>query len=472
MARETYHFVSRPEDVEHQHPYLVFDRQDRLHFHLTVFAKEAAVQLSQGSARTYLYAVLPFFNFLETDLWQQRAGRRWHSPSDEIRQTVDDYLVQHLQCKVRQHQQGFQLVSITQGTQSTVRVFLSALKLFYRVMKQRGDYPFANPLIDPVSSLYKMVEEQVEDISQYPEQPEVSGVELPRRKTRLSDSYFKLQGEEWIPQVVDDPSLPARVLAGGQMIGWNLREECVTRLLFESGGRVSEVVGLTLNDWVARGMLQEANAFSKGSHGVRVKFLRFSSDTAKLLRRYFDEERRNYDQNNYLLADYVRLAKQSQIDTRTVPLFLSARGTPLTAKTFRENFWNPACQAIQIDVDIHQCRHWYVTAAVRQIYETAQAEGEVKRRLRELIEYMKWRQGWQTIECYEHFFDATRHAEIQDAVHQRLDESLKLGLTERQKLTRSPKAASGPASQPLACLLESDPDFDFLCSMGGHTHAS
>lgn len=172
---------------------------------------------------------------------------------------------------------------------------------------------------------------------------------------------------------------------------------------------------------------------SKGSHGTRIKFLRFSNDTSKLLRRYFDEERCQHDPNGYVLADYIELSKRHQVDVSTVPLFLSVRGTALSAKTFRENFWNPACQKAQIDVDIHQCRHWYVTAAVRHIYETAKAEGEVKRRLRELIEYMKWRQGWQTIECYEHYFDVTRHAEIQDAVHEKLDESLKQGLAERNR---------------------------------------
>ena len=32
----------------------------------------------------------------------------------------------------------------------------------------------------------------------------------------------------------------------------------MTRLLFESGGRVSEVTGLTLGDWLGRGLLQDA----------------------------------------------------------------------------------------------------------------------------------------------------------------------------------------------------------------------
>lgn len=470
MAGGSYHFVPRPSGTSHQHPYLVFDHQDRLHFHLTIFGKEAVSQHSDSTARTYLYAVLPFFSFLETDIWQQQAGRQWDAAPEVIRQAVDDYLVQYLRCKVREHRFGFQLVSITQGTRSSVRVFLSGLKLFYQVMKQQGYYAFANPLIDPVSALCTAVEEQIDRPNSYPRLPDISGVEKPRHKQRLSDSYFKLEGETWIPQVIDDPSLPSKLLAGGRMIGWHLREECVLRILFESGCRISEAVGLTLADWMARGMLQEANAFNKGSHGVRTKFLRFSNDTAKLLRRYFDEERRRYDPNRRTLADYVQSAKCQQIDTNAVPLFLSTRGTSLSDKTFRENFWNPACMAANIDVDIHQARHWYITAAVRQIYETAQTEAEVKRRLRELIEYVKWKQGWQTIEAYEHYFDAARHADIQDVIHKKMDETLRQNLEkplQSKPQTLKMPMVSGTSPMPFSHLIPDDPDFEFLRSIGG-----
>lgn len=160
---------------------------------------------------------------------------------------------------------------------------------------------------------------------------------------------------------MDDPSLPARVLAGGQRLrGWRLRDECVTRVLFESGGRVSEVTGLTLGDWVARGMLQEATTFSKGSRGVRVKFLRFSSDTAKLLRRYVDGERRTLDPRGVTCAELLRRHPRLEADLLAAPLFLSERRTPLTAKNYREGAWNPACAAAGIDADVHQARHWYV----------------------------------------------------------------------------------------------------------------
>ena len=62
---------------------------------------------------------------------------------------------------------------------------------------------------------------------------------------------------------------------------------------------------------------------------------------------------------------------------------------------------------------------------------------------------------------------------VDDAFAAYAGEALKLGLAERRTpTTRSQKAAPDPTSQPLAHLLERDPDFDFLCSMGGHTHAT
>jgi integrase len=299
-------------------------------------------------------------------------------------------------------------------------------------------------LVEPVTGTAAQIDEGLDDAGTWPRMPDISGVAAPRRKPRLSDSYFTLVGDAWLPQIVDDPSLPARVLAGGRRLpGWRLRDECVTRLLFESGGRVSEITGLTLADWVARGMLQEATTFSKGSRGVRVKFLRFSSDTAKLLRRYVDTERRTIDPRGLTCADLLRGDPRPAADVLGAPLFLSARRTPLTAKTYREHAWNPACAAAGIDADVHQARHWYVTMAVRQIYETATTDGAVQRRLRELIEYMKWRRGGQTLEAYEHYFDAVRHAEIQDRVHARLDEALRTAMATHP---RGPSVAPAGAS--------------------------
>lgn len=449
MTGGAYRFAIRPAAVAHGHPVLVFDRQDRLHLPLTVFAKESRARVDPSTALSYLRSLLPFFTDLDRD--GLRLGDRpcWSSPPVEVRKAVDEYLVRHLRCQVRSHHRGFELVSITAaGTRSTVRVFLSALKLFYRVMQARGYYAFPNPLVDPVTATGAPFDEPLErDEAWPPRMPDVSGVAPPRRPRRLSDSYFKLEADAWVPQIVDDPTLPARVLAGGRRLPrWGLREECVTRLLFESGGRVSEVTGLTLGDWLARGMLQEATAFSKGSRGRRVKVLRFSSDTAKLLRRYLDEGRRPFDPRAVTCAALLRAQPRHEPAILAAPLFLSTRRTALTPKTYREHAWNPACAAAGIDADVHQARHWYVTMAVRQIHESATTEAEVTRRLRELIEYMKWRRGEQTLEAYDHYFDAVRHADIQDRVHARLDEALRAALAApRSPQSAPPAAAPGPA---------------------------
>jgi len=65
-----YWFTPRPKNAEHQHPYLVFDAQNRLHLPLTIFGKEASYRLSPKSVQTYLYALMPFFTWLDTDVWQ------------------------------------------------------------------------------------------------------------------------------------------------------------------------------------------------------------------------------------------------------------------------------------------------------------------------------------------------------------------------------------------------------------------
>jgi hypothetical protein len=465
-----FEIISR-KDAE-QFRILVFDREKRLHFPLTVFAAEAVKRSSDSTARVYLNAVIPFFEWLES---QHGTARSWDDPPEAIRLGVGDYLVERLKCKVREHYAGFQLVSLTAGTQTTVRVFLSALKLFYRVMRAQDRYRYGNALVDGPSAVLADVEERIAGATLLPRMPEVSGVVHPR-KQRLSDSYFKLVGETWIPQVIDDPEFPAWVLSGGQGVGWRLQEQCITRILFESGCRVSEAVGLSLRDWAARGFLQEAQAFSKGSHGRRVKFIRFSAATAKLLRRYFDTERCHVDRSHYRLDDYIHEAQEHGMDLYHVPLFLCRRGTQLTSKTFREGYWNPACRAVRIEADVHQTRHWYVTQAIRSIYETTRSESEIDRRLRELIEYMGWKSGWETLQAYQHYFDPQRHAEIQNRLHKQLDEALKQDLAARpegQRPASSAPMASGEADSAGLSRHENDRDSDieYLLTLGGRRDA-
>lgn len=466
-----YRFVTRPPTVGHGHPFLVYNGSGQLHFELTCFAKEAALQVTQKTTQVCLYALLPFFTWLDTDPQQLSSNCRWDESPTKVRLAVEDYLIQKMNCQLRQHRLGFQLVRPTVRTPAKVHMFLVALKLFYKLMKRQGYYHYPNPLVDSQSQILEKVEATLKLPSEYPLMPSLSGVQPPSNTQRLTSSYYKVAGEEWIPQIIDNSQLPRLILEGGrQLSGWGLRQECVTRILFESGARISEVVGLTLADWIDRGMKQEANAFSKGSLGRRVKFIRFSNDTAKLLRRYIDQERIKYDFNGYDLEDYLQLLEQHQV-LRNTPLFLTRQRTALSAKTYRDHYWKRACQVSRINADVHQARHWYVTMAVRQIYETSKTESQLVRRLRELQEYMKWRSS-ETLAAYEHYFSAERHTEIQNSIHARMATNLKQHLQEKQQKHDLPHSTRSKESLEIISELNfKDSGFDYLCRIGGGSNS-
>jgi len=45
---------------------------------------------------------------------------------------------------------------------------------------------------------------------------------------------------------------------------------------------------------------------------------------------------------------------------------------------------------------------------------SSHTQSGIDRRRRELIEYMSWRSGWETLQAYQHYFDPQGHAEMQD----------------------------------------------------------
>jgi hypothetical protein len=106
--------------------------------------------------------------------------------------------------------------------------------------------------------------------------------------------------------------------------------------------------------------------------------------------------------------------------------------------------------------------------AFREIYKYGlQDDAATQQRLRELIEYMKWKSGWEMVEVYQHYFKAIQYANTQDGIHARLDEVLNQRLIEReQKRTPNQAKRAKPAQERQEVLAE-DPDFAFLRSLGG-----
>jgi hypothetical protein len=81
-------------------------------------------------------------------------------------------------------------------------------------------YPDPNPLVQLT------VLDQTGNNDDLALMPEKSGIR-PARQRRLSDSYFRLVGSDWVPRVIDDPNFPALILRAGLRVpGWGLRETC------------------------------------------------------------------------------------------------------------------------------------------------------------------------------------------------------------------------------------------------------
>jgi integrase len=190
-----------------------------------------------------------------------------------------------------------------------------------------------------------------------------------------------------------------------------LRELCIVRTLFESGARISEVIGLTAADWAVSRFLNQFSARNKGSLGVRTKRLVISHGLANLYRRYFDDDkcgRLAWDKQHLSMHDIQKILSEDPCRLSAVPLFLTERGTPMSSNLLRDHYWRPALNAAGIHAHPHQARHWFVTNALRNIETTASGEQDQARRKEELIRYMKWRSGEKMLHAYEHVDCETR----------------------------------------------------------------
>ena len=291
--------------------------------------------------------------------------------------------------------------------------------------------------------------------------PACSGVDPPSG-IRLSENYFRCVEREWQPTSVDDPDFPNLIYAAGKSYGWKLRELCIARTLFEAGARISEITGLSVLDWAYSQFMNRLTAKNKGSFGVRTKVLTVSQPTAKLYRRYFDDDvegRRAHDPRCPTLAAMTETMSQDSRALAKIPLFLTRRGAPLSARVFRECHWKPALRQAGLDADPHTARHWFVTNALRNIEATARDTAELSRRKEELIQYMKWRTGERTLKVYEHLRRAFRFSEQLAGIHKTMQRR------EQAFATRHAKPVSGEpppgqetagASPELAYLLGED----------------
>jgi len=289
--------------------------------------------------------------------------------------------------------------------------------------------------------------------------PGVSGVDPPFDRLRFSQNYFRSIRDEWVPQTINDPDFPNLIYAAGKDFGWKLRELCIARTLFESGARISEVCSLSAADWSVSQFMTRFASADKGSHGRRTKFLMVSAPTAKMYRMYFNEWRvvtPTITPKIESIGQLEALVKSDSQQLQRVPIFLTRRGTAMSAQLFRDHYWRPALRKAGVDADPHSARHWFVTNALRNIEAQCHDEGELQRRKSELVHYMGWRSAEQTMRVYEHLQRRERFCVQLSNIHRQMEQR-------ERKYLNSVSSVAAPASQPqagrdLAFLLGEDND--------------
>jgi len=224
---------------------------------------------------------------------------------------------------------------------------------------------------------------------------------------------------------IADPRLHARLLLAGRRVGWGLRERCVARIALEAGAGSEVVLGLTLGDWLDRGMGRELVARAVG-RDRRVRVLRVAPLTARLLHQYGETARKLADTDGLGLAEHRRLVATAESDPDALPLFLTARGTPLRPATFRDRAWHPACAAAGLALEPRDARRWYAAQATRLVRETVSGPTAVAAGLRDLAAYLRGvREAGAAPDLLTAAAAATAaHARIQDRLHSRLGDDL------------------------------------------------
>lgn len=377
---------------------------------LTLFASDLLKSLSPSSVPIYMREVLAAFEWAQSDAIVLRNHWSLFGPPAEVRNVLREYLTVAAKSKLttRADRLGVKVTYVCQTSETgiNIRILLAALRRFYDYLISSAGYVHPNPLLqeqmDQIrTDLRNGYRQAVRAAEGRDPMPSVSGVDPPFG-IRLSANFFRCVDREWIPRTIDDPDFPHLVYIAGKEYGWGLRELCVVRMLFESGARISEILDLTALDWSVSQFMNQFIARNKGSFGIRTKRLVVSSATAKLCRRYFDndtEGRRAHDRLGLTLNDLTKLDAEA---LGKVPLFLTNRGTVMGAKTFRHGYWTPALRAANIHANPHLARHWFVTNALRMIEKTSKDENEASRRKAELVQYIGWRTAERTLKAYEH----------------------------------------------------------------------
>lgn len=414
----TFYHEYCPKGIESKYRLLVYDDEDNRFLPLTDFYHDQVNRISESSVIAYLHTLERFFYWMKHNSRFKGRIVAWNDDPSDVQEAVRQYLIQVMHCKVR-GRENHEGIYLTNKSSKTVQLFLSALKNFYKTMIRMGVYTGGNPLTD--LEFDNAFSDRQGERADRPRVFQEAGTEEPINYRKQTDSYFKIINEVWIPEIIGDSDLPYRIYRAGQSKDWCLRDEIITRFMFETGARISEILELMMGDYRSRSDQHEFSAMNKGSYKRRIKFIRISPETLKLLIRYVNTERRLHANG---LEKFHDLSDNE-------PLFLSKRGTAYSYTAFYAN-WSRIIKTAGIKLNPHKARHWFVTSMLRGIYESSETPRQIEEKKKQLIEYMKWRDP-ETLNVYEHFFDEQKFRDLHEKLQQNFNDREKEYMKSRKK---------------------------------------
>src|SRR5712692_6936736 len=375
---------------------------------------------AERTRNTYLAVLRPWFGFLSEHQYA------WNAGPAAVREYTRLFLLD-AGCALKAGRvEGWFVQATNRSPISTngLHLVIAALRNFYEVMRRgifdSADqrlhplYPFENPMYSRVLLAWRSEHRKwIRNAGA----PDYAGIRSRSRvdAARQPVGFFQVKRQALEPPVARD-SEPTRlvILAGVRYMIDHApaRDAVILRVLLESGARVSEILGLTVE-----GLRQAHNpkigidifAFvrNKGDH-VANKPIWCSAETRERLRHYLARERSKLDSQAR-----TRLDELGDDD----PIFLSRRKRQLGYSGFRIVFnrllrkaqrhfaasrSEPAAIPVPLPtISPHTIRHLHTTLRVKQARELFGNPEERGRALEAVVGDMGWRSS-ETLKTYDH----------------------------------------------------------------------
>lgn len=384
---------------------IIVDQEGRPVSHLTEWYRLRKSPGPNGTRRTYLSFLLPFFSYLH------QQGIAWNAEPTSLRHAIKAFLLQDVSCQISRDTvlDGYrvELTGASLLAQSSLRVLLAAIRDFYAVMIEAGLYPHRNPMCSEL--LHRWKREHLKSLANSGAPDQAGTREETWQETRAQPTaYFRQRrGEPWRPDIaLTSEHIQNRMATDLTWMAQHAstqRDRLVLLLLRETGARLSEILGLTAGGYRKAKDPYQAYVTNKGSYGREEKLIQLTSGAEAALVRYVRTERASYDPH-----ERKRISDLNDAD----PIFLTRRHTAYNRDAFYHH-WRKLLAArppqkvgnatvALLEFTPHDLRHLCVTEWLTNIAKSCANNPQKERRLRQAVQR---RMGWRsplTIQCYDH----------------------------------------------------------------------